>query len=465
MTDMKPASRQREPSFQVRDSPFTVAMRDPNHQATFSLFLAGQALLASATLVLYFFDRDQFHSDLDTFVRIFSPIQASFLLEVICTAAVLLLLPAVRMERSILRAVVYPLVVTFTALIIIMTPVILRNVYNTHPVLSCGMCMQQIRFIMKIISFLSENGPGSQAQVKDENENNNDFYSPPISDPEGQVVISQSKPTISSLIYFMFAPTLIYQHSYPRYPNPTNWLMVVVYMVQWLLLLIPSILLMNHQMLPLWSEIGVKAITPHFLYHMFLWSIVMSGLFWLGIGYCFLHCWLNMWAEMLRFGDRMFYKNWWSARNGLHAWGLWNYMIHLWIARYIFIPCIKRTKSRIFALLYTFTISAFFHDYLISFAVGFFFPYLLMVVIFVVTPATPVFLLLNYFLKFIPLPPTNVHVFVGAILSIAIGMMAAVFEYNSRQNCPMLTDSFWHTVLVPRSFSCLSFDFRLTWIS
>jgi hypothetical protein len=25
----------------------------------------------------------------------------------------------------------------------------------------------------------------------------------------------------------------------------------------------------------------------------------------------FLHCWLNMWSELLQFADREFYKDWW----------------------------------------------------------------------------------------------------------------------------------------------------------
>ena len=449
----------REPMFQVRDSPFTEAMRDPNHQATFSLFLACQTLLTAATVVYYFFNHTQFYSDLDLVVRMFSPMQASLLLEIACTAAILLLLPAVRMRKSILRSIFRPLTIIFTSLVIVILPVFLRNFYNAHPVLASAMCMQQIRFIMKIISFLSENPGDSQDEVKAPTENNNHNFSIPNSDPESQIPTSTQKPTIGSLLYFMFAPTLIYQHSYPRSREPTNWLMVLAYLLQWLLLLIPCVLLMNHQVMPMWRVIGKEPLTVAFLYPLFLWTIVGSALFWLGIGYCFLHCWLNMWAELLTFGDRLFYKNWWSARNGLHAWSLWNYMIHVWIARYIFVPCIRRTRSRIFAILYTFTISAFFHDYLISFAVGFFFPYLLMVVVFVVTPATPSFMLMNYIVQLIPLPTTNVHVFVAALLSIALGMIAAAFEYNSRLNCHMSSGSFLQTMLIPHSLSCLTFDF------
>lgn len=35
---------------------------------------------------------------------------------------------------------------------------------------------------------------------------------------------------------------------------------------------------------------------------------------WLLMFYFYFHLWLNMLAEITRFGDRMFYKDWWNAR-------------------------------------------------------------------------------------------------------------------------------------------------------
>ena len=36
---------------------------------------------------------------------------------------------------------------------------------------------------------------------------------------------------------------------------------------------------------------------------------------WLLMFYCFFHLWLNILAELLRFGDRAFYKDWWNAES------------------------------------------------------------------------------------------------------------------------------------------------------
>nr|KYP31264.1 Diacylglycerol O-acyltransferase 1 [Cajanus cajan]KYP74291.1 Diacylglycerol O-acyltransferase 1 [Cajanus cajan] len=35
---------------------------------------------------------------------------------------------------------------------------------------------------------------------------------------------------------------------------------------------------------------------------------------WLCMFYCFFHLWLNILAELLRFGDCEFYKDWWNAK-------------------------------------------------------------------------------------------------------------------------------------------------------
>lgn len=453
----KRSSQSVEPMFQVRDSPFTTAMRDPNHRATFSLLLTVQIFLFSASCVHYFFNRRQLRSDWNLFVHMFSPIEAALLLEAACTAAMILLLPVVRMNKSVFRSILYPVTKFSVILIILFVPIYLKIKFDTHPVLSCGMCMQQIRFFMKIVSFISEN----RLAREDNNNNSHDMEESRTKDVERQDECdSHQKPTFKSMMYFLFAPTVIYRHAYPRSPTPTDWPRVLCYMCQWFLLFMPATLAINRQFLPICRIIGLRPLTPDLMYAGFLWMIFGSALLWLGIGYCFLHCWLNAWAEVLGFGDRMFYRNWWSASNGLTAWSMWNFMIHRWISRYVFVPCITRSNSRPLALIYTFAVSAFFHDYLISFAVGFPFPYLTAIVILLIIPLTPVIFLINYLSKLIPMPPTNIHVFVGAILSIALGMIICSLEYNSRINCDIQFDSSWKRIIIPHSFSCVTFDWR-----
>ena len=45
--------------------------------------------------------------------------------------------------------------------------------------------------------------------------------------------------------------------------------------------------------------------------HTYLRTYLLTGLL---LFYLFFHCWLNICGELLRFGDRQFYRDWWGAR-------------------------------------------------------------------------------------------------------------------------------------------------------
>ena len=49
-----------------------------------------------------------------------------------------------------------------------------------------------------------------------------------------------------------------------------------------------------------------------------------------------LHCWLNAWAEMLTFGDRLFYKDWWNSTSFSGYYRNWNIVVHDWLFSYIY---------------------------------------------------------------------------------------------------------------------------------
>ena len=67
---------------------------------------------------------------------------------------------------------------------------------------------------------------------------------------------------------------------------------------------------------------------------------------WLAGFYAFFHVWLNVLAELLRFGDRVFYLEWWNTTSFEHYWRLWNIPVHSWIARHIYFPFLRAAASR-----------------------------------------------------------------------------------------------------------------------
>ena len=114
-------------------------------------------------------------------------------------------------------------------------------------------------------------------------------------------------PDFSQYLYFLFAPTLICRDQYPR--NTTiQWDFVLKMFGQVLACMLYVYYIVVRFCIPTYENLNQNQITlPIFISVLF--SFIMPGsLFLLWGFYGFLHCWLNAFAEMLRFADQMFYK-------------------------------------------------------------------------------------------------------------------------------------------------------------
>ena len=52
--------------------------------------------------------------------------------------------------------------------------------------------------------------------------------------------------------------------------------------------------------------------------------------------FAILHSWLNAFAEMLRFADRLFYKDWWNSSSFANYYRTWNVVVHDWLYSYVY---------------------------------------------------------------------------------------------------------------------------------
>ena len=48
---------------------------------------------------------------------------------------------------------------------------------------------------------------------------------------------------------------------------------------------------------------------------------------WILMFYAFFHAWLNLLGELTRFGDRVFYKDWWNSLYIDEYWRTWNLVL------------------------------------------------------------------------------------------------------------------------------------------
>lgn len=169
-----------------------------------------------------------------------------------------------------------------------------------------------------------------------------------------------------TLLYFMVAPTLCYQTSYPKTAYiRKGW--VARQLVKLIIFTGLMGFIIEQYINPIVKN------SQHPLKGNFLYAIervlklsVPTLYVWLCMFYCFFHLWLNILAELLRFGDREFYKDWWNARTFEEYWRMWNMPVHKWMVRHIYFPCLRNGITKGVAVLISFLISAIFHELCIA---------------------------------------------------------------------------------------------------
>lgn len=177
--------------------------------------------------------------------------------------------------------------------------------------------------------------------------------------------------TLGNLFYFWCAPTLCYQPSYPRFPEKRirkTFLMkrllelasaVVAMYVMLEQYAIPTV---QNSLKPM-NELNWTVLAERVL------KLSTTSLYiWLLGFYALFHSLLNAFAEVLRFGDRGFYRDWWNARSIDEYWRLWNAPVHFWLKRHVYIPLRARHYTPFQASLAIFGLSAIGHEYIVALA-------------------------------------------------------------------------------------------------
>ena len=73
-----------------------------------------------------------------------------------------------------------------------------------------------------------------------------------------------------------------------------------------------------------------------------------------------------MLAEITRFGDRLFYRDWWNARTIESYWRNWNLPVHHWMLRHLYYPLTRAGVSKSISTFLVFAVSAALHEVIIS---------------------------------------------------------------------------------------------------
>lgn len=223
-------------------------------------------------------------------------------------------------------------------------------------------------FLKKQISEPSLNAMNYQYFV--DNSNDNQFLAmiTEIRDLQLPLVLYPNNLTFSNLLYFLLAPTLCYQLNYPR-TDRINWKKVSFILFRLVLIAFAIVFAVEQYIQPTLesSFAPMSTLDPLGVLENLLKLAIPSTYVWLLGFYFYFHLWLNLLAELLRFGDRLFYKDWWNAKTIDSYWRTWNIPVHNWCIRHLYYPVLRTGYSKNTAGFVVFLFSAFMHELVISF--------------------------------------------------------------------------------------------------
>ncbi|XP_050344800.1 sterol O-acyltransferase 2-like isoform X2 [Nymphalis io] len=262
-------------------------------------------------------------------------------------------------------------------------------------------------------------------------------------------------PSFSHYLYFLFAPTLIYRDEYPR-TKRIRWGVVVFHFLEVTAIIFYNSFLWERFILPYWSDYGKEAKVEAGTVVRGMFACVLPGVISFLCGfYCLLHAWHNAFAEMLKFGDRLFYEDWWTTSRFSSYYRAWNRIVHAWFRDHIYRVLAPRI-GRVLSTLIVFLLSAAAHEVILALSFGFFYPVLM--IEFGVFGLLMLPLTATSGVRF----PKALNLLMWLSFFIGNGLLWSLYamEYFSRKNCPKYdTDSFF----VPKSWSCPEIVLKPNW--
>uniref|UniRef100_A0A8C5MIB6 O-acyltransferase n=1 Tax=Leptobrachium leishanense TaxID=445787 RepID=A0A8C5MIB6_9ANUR len=231
--------------------------------------------------------------------------------------------------------------------------------YKLPPASSFIVTLEQVRLLMKSHSFLRET-------------------------VESVVQKKKQLPKLSSYLYFLFCPCLIYRDSYPRTPY-IRWSYVAKNFAQFLACVFFIYFVLVTLCIPVFTNMSKEPLSMRTLvlsiFHSTLPGNDVMHVHFADHILCLFALLLNAFAEMLRFGDRMFYKDWWNSKSFSNYYRTWNVVVHDWLQYYVYrdILWLFNRRFREGAKLAAFMVSAIAHEYSLTLSLGFFYPVLFFV--------------------------------------------------------------------------------------
>lgn len=209
--------------------------------------------------------------------------------------------------------------------------------------------------------------------------------------------------------------------------------------------------LLNRFLLPVYQDFGVRKFTWNEIVISIFESAVVGMLILLSTFFLVLHSVQNAFAELLRFGDRMFYRDWWTCTSFSEYFRTWNIVVHDWLYTYVYKDMyeIITPRNKMLSKLAVFVVSAVVHEWVLTYMFGFFFPAMFVY-----------FLFGGALMSFVNVPKgTVLNVLFWYGLALGSGSLLSMYtlEYFARKNAPV-DDTSLKNYTLPRWLTCDCID-------
>ncbi|XP_053668211.1 sterol O-acyltransferase 1-like [Anopheles marshallii] len=436
--------------FRARDSPLTDMMAVRHIKTIYHIFVVMLIILFLYTVVHDLVDTGIIYLGFRPIIAGFGKFHIALMLWCCMQTSTFLLYPCFRMWAANHRNCKQGKLWDWTALVLfvsyqcgfIVAAIKAHLWFDLPPASGVTYLMEMTRLLMKAHAFVRSNVPKALiSRTSDETIHANTFY---------------VLPSFAMYVYFMFVPTLVYRDEYPR-TRQIRWRIVLLHAIEVVGTVLFMSFILERLLAPLYENFGPAQISSGNLIKTLFCSFMPSTLFLLCFFYCSLHAWMNGAAELLRFADRMFYRDWWNESTFAGYIRSWNVVVHDWLYTYVYKDCVEHVfrNCRPLATVAVFTVSAVFHELILAFTFRFFYPVMFVQFEFLG-------LLLMFVTKRMGKDVGNVLLWL--MLSIGNGLHLSLYnmEYYARRNCPDIGDSIVD-YMVPVSWSCNGITHNPNW--
>ncbi|KAI3371719.1 hypothetical protein L3Q82_024282 [Scortum barcoo] len=172
--------------------------------------------------------------------------------------------------------------------------------------------------------------------------------------------------TFQDLYYFLFAPTLCYQRDFPCTPKVRinkllHRLLEMVIVIQIMVGIVQQWIEPIFQR----SENSFSSMDITMRVEHLVGLVAPTHFLWLLL-FFLSHSYLNFCAELLRFGDRHFYGDWWNATTLITFWRNWNIPFQKWCHRHVCAQLVEKNVPLSQAELLVFLMSAALCEYMFA---------------------------------------------------------------------------------------------------